>query len=150
LEKPYNNPQFYRIAPLKKGENYFGTTGLEGSEFGVAAGAGTAWPLCCAGATVGRVELDKTPDSTGFLVPNQVIPRVLTKKITAQMAVVRDRKLAEPEAPNRLPEDPDPNAAPISAPLPCWINTKPMIANAEITCKTTNKVLSHSILFLHK
>jgi hypothetical protein len=70
---------------------------------------------------------------------------VLTKKITANPAVVRDRKLAEPEAPKTLPEDPDPKAAPISAPLPCWISTKPIMAKAETTCNTTNKVLSHSI-----
>ncbi len=72
-----------------------------------------------AGATAGKVEFDKTPDSTGFLVPNHVIPKVLTKKTTAKIAVVRERKFEEPVAPNKLPEEPEPNAAPISAPLPC-------------------------------
>jgi hypothetical protein len=43
---------------------------------------------------------------------------------------VRLRKLAEPVAPNRLPEAPLPNAAPMSAPLPCCISTRPMIASA--------------------
>ena len=40
-------------------------------------------------------------------------------------AVVRDRKFAEPAAPNRLPDEPLPNAAPMSAPLPCCSRMKP-------------------------
>src|SRR5574343_555457 len=45
-------------------------------------------------------------------------------------AVVRDRKLALPEAPNRLPELPLPKAAPMSAPLPCWIRIRPIMPRA--------------------
>jgi hypothetical protein len=41
------------------------------------------------------------------------------KKIVANTAVTRDKKLAEPAAPNKPPEEPPPKAAPISAPLPC-------------------------------
>ena len=37
----------------------------------------------------------------------------------AQAEVERDRKFALPLAPNRLPEAPLPNEAPMSAPLPC-------------------------------
>ena len=40
---------------------------------------------------------------------------------------MRDRKLAEPAAPNRLPDEPLPNAAPMSAPLPCWSSTSAQI-----------------------
>src|SRR5271155_3325871 len=50
--------------------------------------------------------------------------RLVTKKITARTAVKRLRKLADPLAPNRLPEAPLPNAAPMSAPLPCCNNTR--------------------------
>jgi hypothetical protein len=42
-----------------------------------------------------------------------------------------ERKLEEPVAPNRLPEAPDPKAAPISAPFPCCRRTKPITASAN-------------------
>lgn len=92
------------------GHKVFVTAGLLGSWAGATGAAGAA-----AGATVP----DKTPGLTSFLLPTQVIPRVQMKKIAAKMAVVWDRKLAEPLAPNKLPEAPEPKAAPISAPLPC-------------------------------
>ena len=52
------------------------------------------------------------------------------KNIAAHTAVDRDRKLALPVAPNKLPEAPLPNEAPMSAPLPCCTSTKPIIASA--------------------
>src|SRR5574343_485280 len=57
------------------------------------------------------------------------------------MPVVRLRKLADPVAPKRLPEAPLPKTAPISAPLPCCIRTKPIIATATRmwTVKTREK-----------
>jgi hypothetical protein len=70
------------------------------------------------------------------------------RKIAAKIAVAWERKLAEPLAPNRLPEEPDPNAAPISAPLPCCNNTRRITAKAEIICNTINKVLNHSTAHL--
>src|SRR5690606_33078880 len=54
--------------------------------------------------------------------------------------VARDRKLAAPAAPNRLPAEPPPNAAPISEPLPCCSNTSTMMVSAEITCTTSTPV----------
>src|SRR5712691_3575798 len=62
------------------------------------------------------------------------------------MAVVRDRKLAEPLAPNRLPEAPLPKAAPTSAPLPCWSSTRPMMQSATMTSTTRISVNQKSIL----
>src|SRR5271165_1016348 len=56
------------------------------------------------------------------------------------MAVVRERKFAEPAAPKRLPEEPLPNAAPMSAPLPCCSRTKPISAAATTTCTPTRSV----------
>ena len=38
-----------------------------------------------------------------------------------------------PDAPNRLPEEPLPNAAPMSAPLPCWSSTRPIMPSATST-----------------
>jgi hypothetical protein len=62
---------------------------------------------------------DKTPAFCDLVELNKVMPKVDKKNIVANTAVTRDKKLAEPAAPNKPPEDPPPNAAPISAPLPC-------------------------------
>ena len=50
---------------------------------------------------------------------------------------MRDRKLAEPAAPKRLPDEPLPNAAPMSAPLPCCSSTNPQIAAATSSARPT-------------
>ena len=62
---------------------------------------------------------------------------VQVKKTAAHAAVERDRKFALPVAPNRLPDAPLPNDAPMSAPLPCWISTSPIIARAAMICSAT-------------
>src|SRR3954452_15108429 len=67
------------------------------------------------------------------------------KKTPAQTAVERDRKLALPVAPNRLPEAPLPNDAPMSAPLPCWISTSPIIVSAVSICSTRTTLNSQCI-----
>src|SRR5688572_22568571 len=56
------------------------------------------------------------------------------KNTPASTAVVRDRKLALPLAPNRLPELPLPKAAPMSAPLPCWMRMRPIMPRAVSIC----------------
>src|SRR5271167_2227952 len=56
------------------------------------------------------------------------------------MAVVRERKFADPAAPKRLPEEPLPNAAPMSAPLPCCSRTKPISVAATTRCTPTRSV----------
>ena len=65
--------------------------------------------------------------------------KLVMKNTVARTAVVRERKLADPVAPKRLPDAPLPNAAPMSAPLPCCRRTRPMIATATIRC-TTNAI----------
>jgi hypothetical protein len=55
------------------------------------------------------------------------------KKTAAAIPVNLERKFDEPLAPNKLPEAPEPNAAPISAPLPCWSKTKPIMSRADST-----------------
>ena len=52
-------------------------------------------------------------------VPRYASPSVQAKNTAAQKEVERDKKLALPEAPNRLPDAPLPKDAPMSAPLPC-------------------------------
>src|SRR5207253_988274 len=62
------------------------------------------------------------------------------KNTAAHTAVERDRKFALPVAPNRLPDAPLPKEAPMSAPLPCWIRTRPIITSAATICSTTTKL----------
>jgi len=73
------------------------------------------------------------PDVRADGVARRFRPRVLEKKIAAITAVDRERKLADPEAPKTVPELPDPKAAPISAPFPCWRSTSTMMPRAEST-----------------
>ena len=73
------------------------------------------------------------PVPTARLLPTNANANVAAKKIAAATPVDLDRKLEEPVAPNRLPEAPEPNAAPISAPLPCCNKTRPMMVNAAST-----------------
>jgi hypothetical protein len=67
-------------------------------------------------------------------LPKYASANVAVKNTVANTAVVRDKKLALPLAPNKLPEPPLPKAAPMSAPLPCWIRIKTIIEIAEIIC----------------
>src|SRR3954469_3369528 len=64
------------------------------------------------------------------------------------MAVVRERKLALPVAPNRLPEAPLPKAAPMSAPLPCCSRMRPIMPSAVAICSTSTRVNRKFILQL--
>jgi hypothetical protein len=73
--------------------------------------------------------------------------RVLAKKTAAAMAVERDKKLALPVAPNKLPEAPLPNEAPMSAPLPCCTSTKPITAKAEISWTPSAKFI-HTLFIM--
>ena len=55
------------------------------------------------------------------------------KKAVASIAVALEKKFDDPCEPNTVPDAPEPNAAPASAPLPCCSRTKPTIAMATIT-----------------
>src|ERR1035437_1819161 len=95
------------------------------------------------GVGTGEVSLiaSMTPvDSLIRCVARYARLRLVTKNTKANIAVARDRKFAEPLDPKRLPEEPLPNAAPMSAPLPCWSKTNPMMPNAAITWTIRIKV----------
>src|SRR5437868_3913837 len=62
------------------------------------------------------------------------------KKTAASTPVVLLRKFAEPLAPNKLPDEPLPKAAPMSAPFPCWSRTRTMTVTADRTCNTQTSV----------
>src|SRR5258706_9897345 len=70
------------------------------------------------------------------------------KNSVASTAVARDRKFAEPVAPKRLDEAPPPKPEPMSAPLPCWSSTRPMMASATTTCVTMIRLVQNPILVL--
>jgi hypothetical protein len=98
-----------------------------------AAGAGAAALAGEAGDDT--LAASKTlPLLAGRRLPKYAKAKVQVKNTVAKAAVVRDKKLALPLAPNKLPDPPLPNAAPMSAPLPCWIRIKPIIEIAEIIC----------------
>lgn len=61
-------------------------------------------------------------------------PMLLAKKIAVSMAVVRDKKLPEPEAPKTVPALPAPKVAPASAPLPCCNKISTTMITAIATC----------------
>src|SRR4051812_24788970 len=67
------------------------------------------------------------------------------KKTVASTPVARDRKLAEPVAPNRLDDAPPPKPEPMSAPLPCWSSTRPMMPSATSTCVTIITLVQNPI-----
>src|SRR5690606_30806395 len=73
-----------------------------------AAGAGCPWP------PVGTLSITLV-GASGRVLTSSARPSVEAKNTAARTPVVRDRKLAEPVAPNRLPEAPPPKAAPMSA-----------------------------------
>ncbi len=72
---------------------------------------------------------------------------VLTRNTVASTAVLRDKKFALPLAPNKLaePAPPLPNAAPASAPFPCWTNINPIMTTADTswrTCMMLDKIFT--------
>jgi hypothetical protein len=114
---------------------------------GTAAGAlGTAAPVAGAlpgtlgtsdpAAGAGAVKPCITPLSTvldaGWCV-SHAKPPVDTKKMMAAHFVVRDKKFAAPDAPNKLPAEPPPNDEPISAPLPCCNRTSKIMLSDDTT-----------------
>lgn len=58
-------------------------------------------------------------ETLGWEVARYASAKLVQKKVVANTPVALDMKFADPVAPNKLPDDPPPKAAPISAPLPC-------------------------------
>nr|CCO25573.1 Conserved hypothetical protein [uncultured bacterium] len=110
-----------------------------------ATGADAAGTLAgtVAGALTGTSDLvtglsnNAAPPAAWRFAPIEVKASVDAKNIVAAIAVDLVKKLDEPVAPNKLPDAPEPKAAPISAPLPCCNKTKPTITSADKTCTTT-------------
>src|SRR5437899_3072628 len=145
-------------APKCRAGDYFGTSldfdpagspagvaGLAGSLAGDAPGAAGASPAF--GAAFSTAPCSIRPFEAPWDVANQVRPRLVAKNSAASTAVERDRKFAEPAAPKIEPDEPLPNAAPMSAPFPCCRSTNPQMPAATIRCTTNNNVSSMFIRY---
>ena len=74
------------------------------------------------GAMGGRInDAGSSDDFCGTSWPENAVARI---------AVALEKKLVDPREPKTVPEAPDPNAAPASAPLPRWIRTSPIMPSA--------------------
>ena len=105
----------------------------KGADIGAAFGSGSAGSLFGASGSANFLSRSTAALATVFFVATLALAYFGNQR-PASTAVVRERKLALPLAPNRLPELPLPNAAPMSAPLPCWIRIRPIIARAVSIC----------------
>src|SRR5690554_2051738 len=108
---------------------------VDGTSAGPGAGAGRSCP------PAGTVSITLAGASARVFT-SSASPSVQAKKTAARTAVVRDRKFAEPVAPNRLPEAPLPKAAPMSAPLPCCNRTSVMTPIALRTWIVIRRLVS--------
>jgi hypothetical protein len=69
--------------------------------------------------------------------------KLVTKNSAANTAVNFENKVLVPRAPNTVPDAPEPNPAPASAPLPRCSSTSPIIISASNTC--TPKITPRNI-----
>jgi hypothetical protein len=121
------------LAGLDAGAGAFGEPVAAGAA-GVA-GTGDAGDDEPAGAgtdDAGNLSITPPLPASGRL-PMKANARVAPKNIAAATPVDLDKKFEDPVAPNKLPDAPEPKEAPMSAPLPCCSNTRPMIVKADRT-----------------
>ena len=131
----------YLFSPGGSDAGALGSTGnsLAGCEGAVGAGCeiGAADPDCSklAGAVV-------------LCVARYASAKLVTKNNVASTAVAREKNVAEPRAPNTVPEAPAPNPVPASAPLPRCSSTRATIKAAIDTCVIKTIVCNISAKFL--
>jgi hypothetical protein len=107
---------------------------------GVTAGGGDALEAAAA-ACAARSNTDV--GSAGECVPRYAKLKLVTKNSPANMAVNFENNVLVPRAPNTVPDAPEPNPAPASAPLPRCSSTRPIIISARSTC--TPKITPRNI-----
>src|SRR3984893_1686990 len=130
-------PTLRRFAPVRKKHSrstYFG-----GAGFGTA-GAGAA---CCAAAAAWAARSNTLVGSADGRAPKYAKVKLVAKNIAANTAVNFENKVLVPRAPNTVPDAPEPNPAPASAPLPRCRSTSPMIISASKTC--TPRIIPRNI-----
>jgi len=109
---------------------------------GIVPAAGAELAPAAPEVAAGRSRmLEPAPAREEAWLDSNASSSVLTKNTVAQAAVERDRKFALPVAPNKLPEEPLPNEAPMSAPLPCCTSTSPIMVSAERICTARRRFI---------
>src|SRR6202035_4209624 len=98
----------------------FGTAG--------AGAAGFAAAAACAARSNTLV------GSAGGRAPQYSSGKLVAKNIAANTAVNFENRVLVPRAPNTVPDAPEPNPAPASAPLPRCRSTSAMMKNASKMC----------------
>src|SRR5882757_964880 len=113
----------------------FGSTGAgvgaAGGGDGVMAGGGA---LEGAAAAACAARSNTEVGSTVACEPRYAKLRLVTKNRAANTAVNFENKVLVPRAPNTVPDAPEPNPAPASAPLPRCSSTSAIIISASNTC----------------
>jgi hypothetical protein len=108
-----------------------GAGALAGGGVVVTAGGafvGAAAAAACAARSSTEV------GSAGACVPRYASVKLVTKNKPANTAVNLENNVLVPRAPNTVPDAPEPNPAPASAPLPRCSSTSPIIISASSTC----------------
>ena len=95
---------------------------------GGAVRGGAVAAACCAARSSALV------GSAEGRAPKYARVKLVMKNKAANTAVNLENRVLVPRAPKTVPEAPEPNPAPASAPLPRCINTKPMMKKASATC----------------
>ncbi len=113
----------------------------------VVAGICAAPEAAFSGAVIAPAPSRTLVPVRGCALPKYAKSKVHTKKTAARTPVVRDKKLALPLAPNRLPEPPLPKAAPMSAPLPCCTKIRPIMPSAVSIC-TARTMVKTTFIFV--
>jgi hypothetical protein len=98
---------------------------------GVSAGGGA---LEGAAAAARAARSNTEFGSTVVCEPRYAKLKLVTKNRPANTAVNFENKVLVPRAPNTVPDAPEPNPAPASAPLPRCSSTSPIIISASNTC----------------
>jgi hypothetical protein len=125
-----------------------GGTGATGVDVGAGAGAGTGFVAGAADRARAAACAARSITVVGSAVergPMYASSKLVPKNAAANAAVNFENRVAVPRAPNTVPEAPEPNPAPASAPLPRCISTRPMIMSARRICTDNMKPRSIAI-----
>jgi len=128
----------------------FGSTGAGGCAAGGGAAAGVVDGVMAGGgalegaaAAACAARSNTEVGSTVACEPRYAKLKLVTKNSPANTAVNFENKVLVPRAPNTVPDAPEPNPAPASAPLPRCSSTRAIIISASNTC--TPKITPRNI-----
>ena len=122
-----------------------GAGAFAGGGVSVDAGGGALLGAAAAAACAARSSTEV--GCTGACEPRYANVKLVTKNRPANTAVNLENNVLVPRAPNTVPDAPEPNPAPASAPLPRCSSTSPMIISARSTCTPNIKPRNIKNLF---